>query len=181
MATATPWGPSQTRRNITRGINFYTTASHGGYILSAGMNKRIPEYARNENRAYEEDCDWAIVETFLPQYFEAENVIKAKIVLMTWHPDLYERREGIVIPPGHSYIKDKRAEEASNRNKFVVVSACGSWHANVPTGKVGVMAVKQATGETGNFLVDANEYTNKPGFVVDEERHSPWSPTGDTI
>jgi len=48
MAISTPWGPSQTSREIAPGICFYSTASHGGYYLSpdrfATFRQCFPDY-----------------------------------------------------------------------------------------------------------------------------------------
>lgn len=177
MATSTPWGMSHSKTNYARGINFYSTASHGGIILSEGMNKRIPEYARNPNRAYEEDCDWAIVVTFLPGPFNADMRKGAKETLMNWNPDVYERYYGEEIPAGKSYIKDKKRKERELANRFVTTSAWGDWQGSVPTGMVGVKAVKRATGEMGHFLVTNAEYDSRDklfGFVINEDVHSHW-------
>ena len=178
MPTSTPWGLSQAQTKITRGINSYTTASHGGYILSKGMNLRIPEYARIASRAYEEDCDWSIVVTFLPEYFPALVRKNAKDSLRTWHPDVYERRYGEVIPAGMSYVKDKQEWERDVRenNRFVVKAAWGSWHETVPAGFVGVKAAAALTGAEAWFLVPESEYKarDSKGFVIDLDRHGDW-------
>jgi len=178
MATTTPWGPSQSKTTYARGINFYSTAGHGGIMLSVGMNKRIPEYARNPDRAYEEDIAWAIVVTFLPNYFKQKMRDDAFNALKNWFPEIWEKNYGVALKPGESYVKDKRAEEERNSHNFTVTTAWGDWQNNVPTGKVGVSAVKRATGERKFFLVEDSEYENRStmgGFVIDEERHSVWA------
>lgn len=184
MATATKWGPSQSKRNITRGINFYSTASHGGYILSEGMNKRIPEYARELDRHYEEDCDWAIVVIFLPQYFEDKEREAAYKTLKNWHPTIWEKKYGRELEPGESYVKDRARLEEENASEYVVSSAWGDWHDMVPTGMVGVKAYRKADDTEGWFLVPADEYQNTMrttgfGFVIDTGRHKAWFGSGE--
>ena len=175
MATSTPWGASQSSEKITRGINYYSTASHGGFILSEGMNKRIPEYARNDNRAYEEDSEWAIVVTFFPKYFELKERKRALFMLRNWHPTIYETYYNVVIAPGDSYIKDAQAAKEKNKNNFVVTAAWGDWHENVPSGMVGVIAMRDADKADGKFLVPSNEYNSGSLFVIDESRHAAWA------
>ncbi len=185
MATTTIWGPSQSKRNVARGINWYSTASHGGIVLSEGMNKRIPEYARAEDRSYEEDCDWAIVVTFLPGYFESKELEAAKKTLKNWHPTIYERKYGVELAPGESYVKDRERMEEENSHKFVTMAAWGSWHDRVPAGKVGIKACRKADGAVGWFLVEEVEYNDRDlgtgfGFVIDESRHAAWFGSGTT-
>lgn len=178
MATSTPWGMSHSKTKYARGINFYSCAGHGGIILSAGMNAKVPEYARNPNRAYEEDIDWAIVVTFFPEHFNTKMREDAFSTVKNWLPEIWERRYGVELKPGESYIKDRNAEEERNSHKYTVTSAWGDWQNNVPKGMVGVSATKRATGEAKFFLVANEEYEKRipmNGFVIDEERHSVWA------
>ncbi len=186
MATVTKWGKSQTRRNITRGINFYTTASHGGYVLSAGMNKRIPEQFRSEDRSYEEDCDWAIVVTFLPENIGETVRDQAAKTLRDWNPDAYEFKYGVELKPGQSYIKDRKRLEEENASKYVTVAAWGDWHDQVPAGMVGIKAHMKSEGIDGWFLVPTVEYQARDmstgiGFVIDTARHRAWFGSGTEI
>jgi hypothetical protein len=71
----TPWGPAQTSEVIAPGIVFYSTASHGGFHLSAEQNSRVPLKLRQSTFLqlgmkgwYEEDCDAAIVLATFPEY-----------------------------------------------------------------------------------------------------------------
>jgi hypothetical protein len=72
----TPWGRSQAIEKVGEGIQFVSTASHGGYVLDAERNAKIPYAWRkasfNENGLrgfYEEDCDWTMVALTFPEYF----------------------------------------------------------------------------------------------------------------
>jgi hypothetical protein len=60
--TNTPWGKAQSRDIISdEGIEFYSTAGHGGYKVSAQLNRLIPKVFRAAGGWYEEDCAWSIV------------------------------------------------------------------------------------------------------------------------
>jgi len=96
MATSTPWGLSQDTEKVTRGINFYSTASHGGYKLSKKMNEKVHPAFKREGWAgmahkgwYEEDCDWAIVVFTFPQYFKSEEYAQAVDTLRRWHSEAW--------------------------------------------------------------------------------------------
>jgi hypothetical protein len=53
----TPWGESLSESTLAEGIVFYETGRHGGILLSAERNARMPEYFRRIDRWYEEDCE----------------------------------------------------------------------------------------------------------------------------
>ena len=68
LNVSTPWGPAQTHQHFAEGIDFYSTASHGGFKLSEERLAKIPaEWARYAARWagspgwFEEDCAWAAV------------------------------------------------------------------------------------------------------------------------
>ena len=91
MPTSTPWGTAQTSEKACRGINFYSTASHGGYKVSDKLNLEIPEVFRRADGWYEEDCDWSIVWVFLSahfdkEYFKPETFLQADKTLKQWFP-----------------------------------------------------------------------------------------------
>ena len=71
----TPWGPAEDVTNIADGIDFISTAGHGGYRLSLTRVMEMPEPYRSYEpfcgRAgwYEEDCDWCVVALAYPQFF----------------------------------------------------------------------------------------------------------------
>jgi hypothetical protein len=73
---STPWGVAQDVQKEAEGITWYSTASHGGYGLSAYRASRMPEeYRRHEPFAgrhwYEEDCDWCLVWLSFPEEMRA--------------------------------------------------------------------------------------------------------------
>lgn len=81
---ATPWGWSQTEREIAPGILKVTTASHGGIQLDATRSKefrkKLPtaQLFCGGSTWFEEDCDWALIVVAFPQYFLPEQVAAAK-------------------------------------------------------------------------------------------------------
>ena len=93
----TPWGLSQTTERVGEGIVCVITASHGGYVLNAEQNAKIPYAWRkasfNENGLrgfYEEDCDWSMVALTFPEYFShcKDAISEAKRIFEHFHPDL---------------------------------------------------------------------------------------------
>ena len=106
----TPWGPAQQVERIAEGIDFYSTAGHGGYKISAERKKAMPEpYRSHQTFAgglwYEEDCDWAVVALSFPdevfKYDDPEK--KAKMLesaRKTWE-----------------WIQERKAESAKNAER----------------------------------------------------------------
>jgi hypothetical protein len=96
----TPWGPAQTTREIAPGITLYTTASHGGFHLSAArvasMPKALREFVpfggeqRGPGRWFEEDCDWSVVALAFPQFFPDDQAA-ALATLKSYKPELCEQ------------------------------------------------------------------------------------------
>jgi len=83
MAISTPWGPSQTSREIAPGICFYSTARHGGYHLSpdrlATFRQYFPDYKLWAGDPwFEEDCDAALVTISFPEEFSDQSVFFAE-------------------------------------------------------------------------------------------------------
>ena len=78
----TPWGNSQSIREIAPGIIRVSTESHGGYHVTPELLARMPE----EHRAtaystggwFEEDVDWSLVAINFPDAFHPDEVKAAK-------------------------------------------------------------------------------------------------------
>jgi len=67
VATATPWGASQTTHKVMNGLTWYSTSGHGGLCISKGLaDKKLSPNARAEGIKYagsywyEEDVQWSI-------------------------------------------------------------------------------------------------------------------------
>ncbi len=190
-----PWGAVDYGLAHGDGVFLVGTPSHGGFKLPPKVNKTIPELFRRSGGWYEEDCDWAIPVHFLPDLLPDKKIV-AKQTLIEWHWQSWEKLTGEIIQPGQSHNKDAFVFKESHKNDFLGVAAFGDWHANVPTGMVGVIASRggvrngyykeigaveamQHLAEEKMFLVSAAEYsarTENPGgiFVVDLKRHAEW-------
>jgi hypothetical protein len=91
----TPWGKSQSFEQVTNGVIFVTTASHGGYKLSAERNKEIPMPYRTSDGWYEEDCEAALVGYFLQDAcFDAFKSI-AKETVQHWYPEALQQEPAL--------------------------------------------------------------------------------------
>lgn len=78
----TPWGKAQDIDTIAEGITWVSTASHGGFIITAERRAAMPKSLREFStfaggNAYEEDCDAAIVIAAFPEHFSAAQVARA--------------------------------------------------------------------------------------------------------
>lgn len=90
----TPWGPAQYLDTIADGIEFYSTAGHGGIKLSperhAAVQQSYPNFTTFAGGAwYEEDCDVAVVMATFPEYFGPESVAAAQQAIQN-DPDYYK-------------------------------------------------------------------------------------------
>ena len=102
----TPWGQSDFKTVIAEGITSYSTPSHGGIHLSAKRQAEMPDILRIDSGWYEEDCDWCLVAITFPQYFIKEYA-QAVEIFRHWHPDRYEKLNGVILRPGESHVKDE--------------------------------------------------------------------------
>jgi hypothetical protein len=94
MPVETPWGLSQSSKEIAPGIIHHETASHGGFYLSPARVAQMPKPLRDFKpfagaNWYEEDCDWAIVAVAFPQFFPAKDILAASATLKSWKPELF--------------------------------------------------------------------------------------------
>ncbi len=163
---------------------FVSTAGHGGVKLDAEHQRKMPEYLRKPGGWYEEDCDWClpfiIFETELKaggEPYAVKAIAESAHVhtFLNWHPDEYERYNGVTIQPGQSTTRDERLFYQQHAQDWLVISAFGDWHARVPKGSVGVCARvggRQGSGPQKWFLVPHEEYDSRThSFVVDTSRH----------
>jgi hypothetical protein len=179
VGSSSPWGKIDQIKEIAKGIIQVYTPGHGGYKVYAKLNRQIPEYMRNDNGWYEEDCEIAHVQVVFPQFFKPEHVVASKESLKNYNPDAYEKFYGIALKPGESNTRDRKIFEKETENKLVVTSAFGDWEESVPKGMIGVYAAKG--GYRGKeysetlFLVPAFEYENRSrfGFVIEDENKYP--------
>jgi hypothetical protein len=195
MAVKTPWGPSQTERVIADGITLYTTASHGGILLSPERNARVPEYMRNSSGWYEEDCEmmvpWLVFEADVRAWADKTDWTTGDFQMKCAHesvrnrdPDSYEKFYGVKLGPAESRARARQAFAEKDKNDWIVTTAWGDWAVGVPAGMIGVCASKgfdhgqadrQQKPEKWFILPKAEyyEYLNSGaiGFVIDLARH----------
>ena len=93
VSTSTPWGKADMVTRFAPGINFYSTPGHGGFHLSAKLNKLVPIELRQQSWGglglkgwYEEDCDAYIVIVTFSQHFTTEEVTNAREALAKYLP-----------------------------------------------------------------------------------------------
>lgn len=170
----TPWGKADHSKSYGPGITFYGTPSHGGFHVSAELNKQIPDYFRTADGYadgnagwYEEDCAWSLVVTIFPDRFDEEMRKSAKWTVANTYPEVYERFYGVVLAPGESHAKDEAKFAADHAKDYLVLSAYGDWHAKVPKGYVGVFAGIGGRTPNGMFP-DTVKW-----FLVPEEKYQP--------
>lgn len=89
----TPWGIADSAEDVAEGITFYSTPSHGGYLISASRRKQMPKKLRDLKTLvggnwYEEDCDAAIVAAAFPEVFGEEVAKRAMETVLYWNPEL---------------------------------------------------------------------------------------------
>lgn len=86
----TPWGKAQQSTKVGDGVVWHSTASHGGFQVTAKLPKPLQEFVPFTRKAgwYEEDCDWAIVVVAFPALFSAAEVANAKRTIAA-RPDYY--------------------------------------------------------------------------------------------
>lgn len=177
----TPWGRSDNKTIIAKGITSYSTPSHGGLRVHESLNLQIPDYMRHESGWYEEDCDWSIVAINFPQHFIKEYK-EALHTFRNWYPDAYERYFSVELKPGESHTRDSKLFKQQHAEDYIVEAAFGYSEGSnkVPKGFVGAFACRGGRLDNGRysadqayFLVPAEEYDGrgKFGFVVDEAKH----------
>ncbi|MEQ1844413.1 MAG: hypothetical protein ABL983_02405 [Nitrospira sp.] len=178
MQTHTIWGPRQTSTMIADGIERVTTASHGGFILSTARVHDMPAaFPRHQNHSYEEDTAWCFVTLAFPQYFDARDQDAAQQTCKDCFPDVWETWTGTTLSLTESSTKRTDAWDHDHRDEWLVITAWGDWHSEVPKGSVAVRA-RQGGREANHgipdqyYLVPADEYRGaRLQFVIDRTRH----------
>lgn len=179
----TPWGTAQSVRNITPSgsIREVTTASHGGFKLSAYANSRVHEAWRKKGGWYEEDEEYAIVGLTFGHdaSFSCEAVEDCRSICRNYFPDAYEAVYGVKVTAEQSHVVRRREALEAAKGRLQVHAAWGSWSKNVPPGTVGVSAAVDACAgplrdaKSGRyFLVPVTEYDARAdAFCIDEGKH----------
>lgn len=121
-----PWGTVNSAQMLADGIGTVGTPSHGGIKLSAKRNHAVPEYMRQSDGWYEEDCDWCV--PFV--VFEADIILAEdeyalknindgshKRTFRNHHPDAFEKFYGVELKAGESYMRDEAARRVAIRQQ----------------------------------------------------------------
>ena len=92
----TPWGVAQTAHHYAEGIDYYETATHGGFVLSperdAEVLRRFTDFHPWAGpRNYEEDCDWSMVVVTFPEYFQLDAIQAAQATARHIYDGAYAR------------------------------------------------------------------------------------------
>lgn len=78
---SSPWGQVQNVKTYADGIDFISTAGHGGFKLSPARQREIKALFEFDTFAggawYEEDCDAALVVIAFPEFFKPDQVSQA--------------------------------------------------------------------------------------------------------
>ena len=74
IGSASPWGRVNHLQQITEGIAWVSTPSHGGIKLSAERNKQMPAAFKVAGGWYEEDCEASKVIAVFPDHFDPKDV-----------------------------------------------------------------------------------------------------------
>ena len=170
----TPWGVSQGATVYAEGVESHFTAGHGGFKLSAERNRKVHALLRAEVGWYEEDCAWAIVAITFPDLFTRfERRCAERSVRDSW-PDAWETIFGVVLAPGESHEKDRRAFHELHAENWIVVSAIASGQQKGFVECVATPGGRRGEGtEERRFLVPADEYAvGRFGFVINPIRHA---------
>lgn len=166
----TPWGKSDSKITLTRGISFVTTPGHGGFAvtpsaaltyLSTAAVARATKY--DSYYFFEEDCDAFIVLFELPASMleklggiqTEEQIIKA---LSRWHADYLIERGITPDAEGLKFFNDNRLSDRMRADKSpdLIVAAWGNWADWVPEGRTGV-----TTADGKRYTVPSSEYSVK--------------------
>lgn len=152
MSMHTPWGKADHQKKYGSGsasiyVMFYSTPSHGGFLVTDDMRARMPAALReiktwagrnSIGTWYEEDCDWAIVALAFPYLFDPEQILAA----VETANRVWDKKEGPAAPEAYAWLRSAEGAavceiaaryEAANFGKFRMGSewtAGSGWQAN---------------------------------------------------
>jgi hypothetical protein len=167
----TPWGISDSKTTLARGVSWVGTPSHGGFLVTkTAANKLLSAAAIKRGRefgaylAFEEDCDAAIVLLELPQVLRLkwstsvptkEALVKS---LSMWHAD-YLLEHGVEPDlEGLKFFNENKQHDRMRADKSpdLIVAAFGDHTSWVEPGTVGVI-----TADDSKWLIKADEYDSR--------------------
>jgi len=127
----TPWGASQEQKQIAKGITRYSTASHGGYHVSADRLAQMPDCIRAikpwaGTGWYEEDCDWALVVLAFPELFTPMDCYYAVKMVKSSNSDYFASLQPY-WEMSILKIAEERGKEFQRANADKYASGSSSW------------------------------------------------------
>ena len=180
MATQTPWGKSDSKKIITRGIVFYGTPSHGGYHVSKKLLQTMPKAFVDHNDLtrhgwFEEDCLWSFVALSFPLFFEKDLQL-AHSTCKNWYPLEYEKAFNVKVSLEESLTLRENDFRNRTTNQYVVKTAFGDWKQGVPKGMVALLTQRESDHSIKWIIVQDSEYQQLGGHFVVEDRHTEIAP-----
>lgn len=182
----TPWGKSQGHQILGDGITFYHTAGHGGIHVLSKQNMQIPEYMRNNDGWYEEDCEQAKVAVCFPSCFVTAKTTLEQVMtvamatLRDWFPEAYEHYTGLQLGAGESFKRDEQLFREKTKTCMVVMSVINSMDHKDMVRCFAVRGGRNANGcyaslDAATYLIPAREYEQRDrfGYIVDESTYKP--------
>lgn len=164
--TNTPWGTSDDAGELagSEGVRFYSTPSHGGYLVPPKLVSRVPALVRERCAIkasvgdwYEEDCAAAVVAVVF-SLCSGDRLNDARGVVVLYFGPIIARALGIdpeTFPEALArfgvWEEDKRLRAIKSPD--LIVSASGDWHERCPKG-----AVLVTTADDREHLVTAESY-----------------------
>jgi hypothetical protein len=100
-----PWGTVQDVENLGDGLQFVSTASHGGVwvpservrdmprelkLIATYVERSVGFVAGVGGRWYEEDCDYSLVVLSFPELFQESMIAGAYRAAVHWHQAIVE-------------------------------------------------------------------------------------------
>ncbi len=163
----TPWGISDSKQTIARGLSFVGTPSHGGFAVADGYARKHLSGAAllrgNRKGSYyffEEDCDAYIILLEIPASRQGTLTDEKKIIegLSRWHADYLIERGIAPDLEGLKWFNENRQADRVREDKSpdLIVSASGDWAPWVEKGCVGVI-----TADGSRWLIKGDQYNNR--------------------
>jgi hypothetical protein len=169
----TPWGKSDSRVGIERGVSWVGTPGHGGLAITARVASRtltVEALQHAERRGgyyfFEEDCAFAIAFYEIPVWKFAldgtgtDEEIRAALLpgLSRFYADYLIARG--ITPEPTAYARWQEDQETdrlrAERSPELIVAAEGDWSSWVPKGNVGI-----TTAAGTRFLVSSDHYPTR--------------------
>ena len=158
---------------------------HAWLILSDEENARVPQAHRLPE--YEEDSAWSIAVLALPSLLEgpafkhldttakrAQVLEHARETCRNWHPDAYTAITGEPLTPADSRVLAERQFHTDHAQDWVVISAVGDWHTDVPQGFVlgtATLGGNRNSAARKDFLIPQDTYHARSqfGYVITDD------------